>query len=102
MRSIVGRFLEHSRVYRFLKSNGQDDLFIGSADLMTRNLDGRIEVLAPILDDDLKARVREILEVGLDPKASAWDLQPDGTWAQVPSSDGFDVQLRLQELADKH
>ncbi len=102
VRSVVGRFLEHSRVYRFLKGNGEEQLFLGSADLMTRNLDGRIEVLAPILDDDLKKRVREILSVGLDSKACAWKLQSDGTWVQVPKSDGFDVQLRLQELADKH
>ncbi|MFK7898478.1 MAG: polyphosphate kinase 1 [Myxococcota bacterium] len=102
VRSVVGRFLEHSRVFRFVRANGEEQLFVGSADLMTRNLDGRIEVLTPILDESLAVRVREILAVSLAPKARAWELQADGTWVETPSGEGFDVHRRLQELANKH
>lgn len=102
VRSVVGRFLEHSRVFRFVKANGIERLFVGSADLMTRNLDSRIEVLAPVADESLRQRVREILDVNLDPEAKAWELQSDGKWVKTPSAGGFDVHTRFQELAQDH
>ena len=77
--SIVGRFLEHSRVYRFV-NGGQDEIFLGSADIMNRNLDRRVEVIFPIEDERLKERVRvEVLEIGLADCVKMRWLQSDGT-----------------------
>jgi polyphosphate kinase len=77
--SIVGRFLEHSRVYRFI-NGGQDEIFLGSADIMNRNLDRRVEVLFPIEDERLKERIRvEVLEMGLADNTKMRWLQSDGT-----------------------
>ena len=82
VRSIVGRFLEHSRIYRF---GGTGDrpltLLIGSADLMERNLDRRIEVLSPVRDPELQARLLEVLDLNLADDTNAWVLGPNGTWS---------------------
>jgi polyphosphate kinase len=77
--SVVGRFLEHSRVYRFCRGE-EDRCYIGSADLMPRNLDTRVELLAPVESDTLRAEVESTLERCLDDDTFAWDLQPDGEW----------------------
>src|SRR5262249_37205683 len=76
--SIVGRFLEHSRIYR-LVNGGQEEIYLGSADLMNRNLDRRVEVVFPIEDERLKERItKEILEpMWRDNVKMRW-LQPDG------------------------
>ena len=77
--SIVGRFLEHSRVYRFI-NGGQDEIFLGSADIMNRNLDRRVELLFPIEDERLKERIRvEVLDTGLSDNVKMRWLQPDGS-----------------------
>jgi len=100
VRSIVGRFLEHSRIYRF---GGIHDrpltLLLGSADLMERNLDRRIELLFPIGDPELQARVLEVLDLNLADDMNAWELGSEGTWTRVPTAAGISVQGRLQELA---
>lgn len=79
--SIVGRFLEHSRIYYFY-NGGREEYFIGSADIMKRNLEKRVEVITPIESLDLQKRLREILNIQLADKHSAWDMQPDGTYIQ--------------------
>jgi polyphosphate kinase len=79
VRSIVGRFLEHSRIFRFL-NGGDDDVWIGSADMMHRNLDRRVEALARLRDPEVRRQVRSVLELALDPRISAWELLPDGSW----------------------
>ena len=99
VRSVVGRFLEHSRIYSFGSAARGARVYVGSADLMTRNLDDRIEVLAPVHDDGIRERIREILETSLDPRARAWDLAADGSWVPNRPPDAFDVQERFQELA---
>jgi polyphosphate kinase len=99
VRSVVGRFLEHSRVFRFGSEARGRRHYIGSADLMTRNLDRRVEVLAPVEDPALRARLDEILAVSLDPEARAWELEPDGSWTRRPEAGGFSPQARFQELA---
>ena len=99
VRSVVGRFLEHSRIFRFGSERRGRQHYIGSADLMTRNLDRRVEVLAPVEDPALRARLDEILAVNLDPEARAWELEPDGRWTRRPEAGGFSPQVRLQELA---
>jgi len=79
--SIVGRFLEHSRLYYF-QNGGQNEYFIGSADWMPRNLERRVEVITPILDDGLHHRLSSLLEVYLADERQGWDLGPDGTYTQ--------------------
>jgi len=99
VRSIVGRFLEHSRIYRF-GAPGEDAVYyVGSSDMMPRNLNGRVEALVPVTDPRLKARLEEIVTVLLDDDARAWEMDPDGTWRKVPTAQGLDAQARLQELA---
>ena len=98
VRSVLGRYLEHSRICAF--GNGRHRpvrYYIGSADMMPRNLDGRVEVLAPVEDPDLAARLQEILDVNLSPGCRAWRLTADGDWILEGGED--DVQARLAELA---
>ncbi|HEX7719610.1 MAG TPA: polyphosphate kinase 1 [Woeseiaceae bacterium] len=86
--SIVGRFLEHSRIYYF-RNGGNDEYYIGSADCMTRNLTGRVEALAPIEDPALKTELRTVLDLQLSDRRSAWDMKPDGSYVQrVPDEEG--------------
>ncbi|HVC70418.1 MAG TPA: RNA degradosome polyphosphate kinase [Acidimicrobiales bacterium] len=100
VRSIVGRFLEHSRIYRFGGTEGRPlTLLLGSSDLMERNLDRRIEVLFPVTDLELQARVLEILDLNLADDTNSWALGETGTWSRVPTLEGFSAQHRLQELA---
>jgi len=99
VRSVLGRFLEHSRIFRFGSAARGRRHWIGSADLMSRNLDRRVEVVAPVEDPSLQARLDEILDVHLDPEARAWDLDAEGGWHKRPESGGFAPQTRLQELA---
>ncbi|WP_458215367.1 polyphosphate kinase 1 [Paracidovorax citrulli] len=96
VRSIVGRFLEHHRVNYFL-AGGTELLYLSSADWMDRNLFRRVEVAFPILDKTLKARViRESLLVHLEDNASAWVMQPDGSYVQ--QTDGKDRRVSQTEL----
>ncbi len=91
-RSISGRFLEHSRVYYFGNA-GSPEYWIGSADLMHRNLDRRVEVLCEVSDGPARATLRETLDLAFAPETAAWEMQPDGTWAR--SGGERDHQERL-------
>jgi polyphosphate kinase len=98
VRSLVGRYLEHSRIFRF----GEHDEvthYIGSADLMQRNLDRRVEALVPVSDPALAARLDQILEVLMQDDMLAWTLGPDGAWTKIRGEREIDAQQRLQELA---
>jgi polyphosphate kinase len=99
VRSIVGRFLEHSRVYRFGADPRTAEYLIGSADLMPRNLDHRVEALAPVTDPRLKARLEEILAINLADDVLAWELNGDGTWSKLAALEGISAHRRLQEAA---
>jgi polyphosphate kinase len=99
VRSIVGRYLEHSRIFRFGAPGTSAEYHIGSADLMPRNLDRRVEAVVPVTDARLVARLDEILDVELADDALAWSLDRDGTWSHVPRVQGLDSQLRLHQLA---
>ena len=79
--SIIGRFLEHSRIYYF-HNNGAPDYFIGSADWMYRNLNNRVECITPLYDAHLQQRVWEMLDVMRRDRRQAWDMKPDGTYVQ--------------------
>jgi len=79
--SVVGRFLEHSRIYHF-HNGGQEEYYIGSADCMTRNLVSRVEVLTPVEPEALQGELRTILDMLLNDQRSAWDMLPDGSYVQ--------------------
>ncbi len=99
VRSIVGRYLEHSRIYRFGNEERGVRFFIGSADLMPRNLDHRVECVTEVVDRELKDRLDEILRVNLDDDVLAWELGPRG-WVKVPTESGIDTQSLLQWRAE--
>jgi polyphosphate kinase len=101
VRSIVGRFLEHQRIWMF--ANGaKRQYFIGSADLMPRNLDRRVEVVAPVLDPELCARLQEVFDILLADNVQAWELAADGGWTRRQPADGEEpvaTHRVLRELA---
>jgi len=131
IRSLVGRYLEHSRIYYFgdgattdFSTTGTDAVaegtgtpagydgqaghsvlpeggryLMGSADIMERNLDRRVEALVDVTSPEIQARLREILEVNLADDELAWELAPDGTWYKVPGSKHINAQRYFQELA---
>ncbi|HXA29225.1 MAG TPA: polyphosphate kinase 1 [Candidatus Angelobacter sp.] len=100
VRSIVGRWLEHSRIYRFgAVDSPQVEYFIGSADLMVRNLDGRVELCVPILDAEMRARLESVLDANLRDDTLTWVLHSDGSWTKLPSRLGFDLHAELQREA---
>ncbi len=99
VRSILGRFLEHSRVYRFGADPETAEYLIGSADLMPRNLDHRVEALVPVTDPRLRARLTEMIELDLADDILAWDLAADGSWHKIPTVAGVSTHRALQELA---
>jgi polyphosphate kinase len=136
VRSVVGQFLEHSRIFRFggvdpvtvVGGQGEADtaglgpvadvvrpvrttdlgrseralplqLIIGSADLMERNLDRRIEVLVPVHDPELQARLMEILDLIFADDTNTWALRPNGRWTRIPQRRGIGAQRLLKELA---
>jgi polyphosphate kinase len=99
VRSIVGRYLEHSRIFRFGSRDRGFQHYIGSADLMPRNLERRVEVTVPVLDPTLCARLDEILQTELEDDVLAWGLGSDGTWAKVETERGLSAQERLMQLA---
>ena len=97
VRSIVGRFLEHSRVFRF--GSGDDaEYFLGSSDMMPRNLNGRVETLVPVYPARLRRRLEELLIVCFADDRLAWELVDD-VWSKVPAGRGINAQRRFQELA---
>lgn len=97
--SIVGRYLEHARILRFGRDAAPKAHYIGSADLMPRNLDRRVEALTPVTEPSLQARLDEILEVNLLDDVLAWELSADGSWVRVPKIRTISTHQRLQDLA---
>jgi len=85
--SVIGRFLEHSRIFYFSNS-GKEQVYIGSADWMPRNLDARVEVVTPIEDTSLVKELKQILEIVMADNRQAWDLRSDGTYVQRTPKDG--------------
>jgi len=96
--SIVGRFLEHSRIYAFQRGE-ETRVLTGSADLMPRNLDSRVELVTPIEDEILKAELLDVLERSLADNTNAWELSTDGLWTKlsVPEGEQRSVQEELRE-----
>jgi polyphosphate kinase len=93
--SVVGRFLEHSRIFAF-ERNGSTRVYIGSADLMPRNLDNRVELVAPVDDPILRDDLLDTLERGLSDDTNAWDLREDGSWVRrTPGPEPRSAQREL-------
>lgn len=98
--SVIGRFLEHSRIFYF-RNGGQAEYYLGSADWMMRNLSHRVEAAVPIEDTNLQESLGEILKIILEDNRQAWDLQADGRWVQRRPAEGEaerGTQQRLMEL----
>jgi polyphosphate kinase len=96
VRSVIGDYLEHSRIYQFEGPDGVE-LFAGSADLMERNLDRRVEVLFPLEESEVRRKTKEILAALLADTSNAWELQPDGSWERLPDTgnSSFDTLRRV-------
>jgi polyphosphate kinase len=91
---IIGRFLEHSRIYYF-QNGGEEEYFIGSADCMQRNLESRVEVVTPVQKPELQAQLRQILSLQLSNERSVWEMQSNGQYRQLQPKD---KQSGIQEL----
>ncbi len=99
--SIVGRFLEHSRVYTFQRGE-ETRVFMGSADMMPRNLDNRVELVTPVEDAVLREEMMDVLERCFADNSNSWELGADGEWTRIERAEGVprrDVQLELRERA---
>src|SRR5260370_6710335 len=84
--SIVGRFLEHGRLYYF-RNGGTEDFLLGSADCMKRNLESRVEVVAPVEDPLLRKELRTVLDIQLKPNRCQWEMQSDGVYIRTAAAD---------------
>jgi polyphosphate kinase len=87
VRSIIGEFLEHSRIWGF-ENGGNPEWYIGSADLMDRNLDRRVEAIVPVEDADAKSKLSEIIDLMLADDRRSWQLQPDTRWVRTETLQG--------------
>ncbi len=97
--SIVGRFLEHTRVF-FFNNGGDPEYYIGSADCMKRNLENRVEVLTPVEDEESRGQLRYLLDTQLNDQRGAWDMNSDGSYVQRMPGDGADERHSQQALAE--
>jgi polyphosphate kinase len=97
VRSVLGRFLEHSRIFHFA-NGGDDEIYIGSADLMDRNLNRRVESLANISRDEHKKELIKIFDLYLSSKTAAWHLLPDGKWLRVNQDPNGAPLAELQKV----
>ena len=98
VRSILGRFLEHSRIIHF---RAIDEFWIGSADMMHRNLDRRVEVMAQVKDPRLKVQLDEVFDSTMNPATRCWELGPDGNWTALPT-EGQTVRDHQVWLMERH
>jgi polyphosphate kinase len=98
--SIVGRFLEHSRIYAFQRGE-ETRVLTGSADLMPRNLDSRVELIAPVEDELLRDELLDVLERSFADNANAWELGGDGVWTRLEAPEGERRSVQ-RELCERH
>jgi polyphosphate kinase len=98
--SIVGRFLEHSRIFSFERPD-ETKIFIGSADLMPRNLYNRVELLSPVEDDSKRAQLADVLDRGFTDNTNAWELGSDGVWSRL-TTNGHSPRNLQNELLELH
>ncbi|MBS1692965.1 MAG: RNA degradosome polyphosphate kinase [Actinobacteria bacterium] len=98
VRSILGRFLEHSRIIHF---NAIDEFWIGSADMMHRNLDRRVEVMAQVKDPRLTAQLNDVFDSAMDPATRCWELGSEGNWTALPH-EGETVRDHQVSMMERH
>ncbi len=98
--SIVGRFLEHSRIYAFQRGD-ETRVLTGSADLMPRNLDSRVELIAPVEDEVLRSELLDVLELCFADNVNAWELDSDGAWTRLEPPEGERRSVQ-RELCERH
>lgn len=100
VRSIIGRFLEHSRIYSF-HNNGNEELFLSSADMMTRNMENRVEIAFPILDPDIKDEIKKTLQLFFSDNTKAWALRSDATYEKLRpvGETPISAQVELMKIA---
>ena len=95
VKSIAGRYLEHSRVF-YWKHGGNEQIYIGSADMMPRNLDRRVEALARVDAPEVRQRLKAYLDLAMADNSSSWWLGPDGAW-ELPGPPADDRVISLQD-----
>ena len=103
VRSIIGRFLEHSRIFHFAAANNdplQGEFYIGSADWMYRNLSKRVELVTPVFDSAAKAKLWETLEICLNDQRQAWELSENGVYRQLHAGHGKEAKGTHQALME--
>jgi len=98
--SVIGRFLEHGRIYYF-HNNGKPEYYLGSADAMQRNLEKRVEVLIPVEDARLQSELRHILDTQLSDQRGAWDMQGDGSYVQRTGMGAKHSQIQMIERTER-
>jgi polyphosphate kinase len=100
VKSIVGRYLEHSRIFYF-QNGGDEEVYIGSADMMERNLDHRVEALAVVKSPEIRDQLKLVLDLGLSDNVGAWTLDRNAKWRRVATPES-EVRLSLQEQLMRH
>ncbi|NDY71875.1 polyphosphate kinase 1 [Desulfobacter hydrogenophilus] len=95
--SIVGRFLEHSRIFYF-RNGGKEEYFISSADLMKRNLESRVEICTPVESPRLQALLREMIDIQLNDRHNCWEMQSDGSYVQLQAQQDEDAHSSFEHL----
>lgn len=104
IRSILGRFLEHSRIFYF-KNGGEEELYLSSADWMTRNMHNRIEIMFPVYDEIIQNHLKDILDYYWKDNTAAWKLNPDGSYTKMSHKEGetpFNAQTFFVETTYNH
>jgi len=101
VRSILGRFLEHSRII-YVENDGEPEYLLGSADLMHRNLDRRVEVLVQVTDPAAREHIRETLDLAFADDVAAWELRPDDVWTRNPGQPGMPLRDYQEVLMRRH
>jgi len=99
VRSIVGRYLEHSRIFRFGSERRGFDYWMGSGDWMPRNLDRRVEAFVPVTNERMIERLQEILSANLEDDQLAWELQPDASWVRAKGDTRTETHVVMQRAA---
>ncbi len=98
--SVVGRFLEHGRIYYF-RNGGAEEYFIGSADCMKRNLESRVEAVAPVEDPTLRKELRAVFDLQLKPNHAAWEMHSDGSYVRLPGDPKTNCQIAMIDVIEK-
>jgi polyphosphate kinase len=102
IRSILGRFLEHSRIFHFV-NDGENEIYIGSADLMDRNLNRRVESLVKIINEEHKAQLMSLLDEYLSDEIANWQMQSNGKWQSISKhNDGTAIDSVQNLLIEKY